>query len=64
MDNDDIFRRTAATAAVPPRRRPQPGTVDVAGPGEALALAIAGRPVALADLDGDGVPVLQERLAG
>ena len=36
---------------------------DVAGPGEALALAMAGRPVALAELDGDGVSVLQERLA-
>ena len=37
---------------------------EVAGPSEALALAMAGRPVALADLDGDGVPVLRQRLVG
>ena len=36
---------------------------EVAGPSEALALAMTGRPVALADLDGDGVPVLRHRLA-
>lgn len=36
---------------------------EVAGPSEALALATTGRPVALADLDGDGVPVLRTRLA-
>jgi hypothetical protein len=35
----------------------------VTGPGEALALAMTGRPVALADLEGDGVPVLRHRLA-
>ena len=37
---------------------------EVAGPSEALALATAGRPVALADLNGDGVPVLRQRLVG
>lgn len=36
---------------------------EVAGPSEALALAMAGRPVALADLDGDGLPVLRTGLA-
>jgi hypothetical protein len=36
---------------------------EVTGPGEALALAMTGRPVALADLEGDGVPVLRHRLA-
>ena len=36
---------------------------EVAGPSQALALAMAWRPVALADLDGDGVPVLRTRLA-
>jgi uncharacterized protein (TIGR03083 family) len=35
---------------------------DVIGPAEALALAMTGRHVALADLDGDGVPVLRSRL--
>ncbi len=35
---------------------------EVRGPGEALALVMVGRPVALADLEGDGVPVLRERL--
>ncbi|GAA4319194.1 maleylpyruvate isomerase family mycothiol-dependent enzyme [Klenkia terrae] len=35
---------------------------DVTGPAEALALAVSGRPVALADLAGDGVPVLRDRL--
>ena len=34
----------------------------VAGPGEALILAAAGRPVALADLDGDGVGELAARI--
>ena len=34
----------------------------VRGTGEAIALAIAGRPVALADLDGAGVAVLRRRL--
>ena len=38
------------------------GGPEVAGPSEALALAITGRPVALADLDGEGVPVLRARL--
>ena len=38
------------------------GGLELAGPSEALALAIAGRPVALADLDGGGVPVLRARL--
>ncbi|WP_067518538.1 maleylpyruvate isomerase family mycothiol-dependent enzyme [Nocardia uniformis] len=33
----------------------------VRGPGEALALAMVGRTVALADLEGDGVPTLRER---
>ena len=36
---------------------------DVRGPGEALALAMTGRPAALADLNGDGVPVLRARIA-
>ena len=36
----------------------------VRGSGEAVLLALAGRPVALADLDGDGVAVLRDRLAG
>jgi hypothetical protein len=35
----------------------------VAGPSEALALAAAGRAVALDDLTGDGVPILRARLA-
>jgi uncharacterized protein (TIGR03083 family) len=35
---------------------------DVAGPSEALALAMSGRPAALADLGGDGLPALRERL--
>ena len=34
----------------------------VAGPAEALALAMTGRAVALGELDGDGVPVLGKRL--
>jgi hypothetical protein len=34
----------------------------VEGPSEAVALAIAGRTVALEDLTGDGVAVLRERL--
>ena len=36
---------------------------EVAGPAEALALAMTGRAVALADLSGDGVPVLGGRPA-
>jgi hypothetical protein len=35
---------------------------EVAGPSEALALAMAGRRVALAELDGDGRAVLARRL--
>lgn len=41
------------------------GTADsaeVAGPSEALAMALSGRPVALADLTGRGVATLRERL--
>lgn len=34
---------------------------DVRGPGMSLVLALAGRPVALPDLEGAGVPVLAER---
>ena len=36
---------------------------EVAGPGEALALAMTGRGVALADLSGEGVAVLEARRA-
>ena len=36
---------------------------EVAGPGEALLMAMAGRPAALADLTGPGVETLRERLA-
>jgi uncharacterized protein (TIGR03083 family) len=36
--------------------------LDLAGPSEALALAMTGRPAALADLDGDGLPTLRGRL--
>lgn len=35
---------------------------EVRGTGEALVLAMAGRPVVLDELEGDGVPVLRERL--
>lgn len=35
---------------------------DVTGPGEALLLAMTGRPAALADLDGPGVATLARRL--
>lgn len=35
---------------------------EVAGPSEALALAVSGRSVALDDLDGDGVSTLRARL--
>ena len=35
---------------------------DVTGPAQALALAVSGRHVALADLTGAGVPVLRDRL--
>lgn len=37
---------------------------EVAGPAEALAMAVTGRPMALADLAGEGVPVLRQRLVG
>ena len=37
---------------------------EVSGPSEALALAVTGRPAALADLTGPGVPDLRDRLAG
>ena len=36
---------------------------DVIGPAEALLMAVAGRPDALADLDGDGLPQLDARVA-
>jgi len=36
----------------------------LSGPAEALILAMTGRPVALAELDGDGVPALRQRLGG
>ncbi|RDI49737.1 maleylpyruvate isomerase family mycothiol-dependent enzyme [Nocardia mexicana] len=35
---------------------------EVRGPAEALALVMVGRPAALADLEGDGVPTLRQRL--
>ncbi len=35
---------------------------EVTGPGEALLMAMAGRPAALADLDGPGLPTLAKRL--
>ncbi len=35
----------------------------VSGQAEALMMALAGRPVALAELTGDGIPILSERLA-
>lgn len=35
----------------------------VTGPGEALLMAMTGRPAALADLDGPGLPILAARLA-
>jgi hypothetical protein len=37
---------------------------EVSGPGEAVMMALAGRRVALADLDGPGRAILAERLAG
>jgi uncharacterized protein (TIGR03083 family) len=37
---------------------------EVSGTGDALLMAIAGRPGALADLTGAGVPILAERLGG
>lgn len=36
----------------------------IAGPGEALLLALTGRSVALAELDGEGLNTLRERLTG
>lgn len=33
------------------------------GPGEAIVLAAAGRKAALADLDGDGVAILRQRIS-
>lgn len=38
------------------------GGAEVAGPSEALAMALSGRAVALADLDGPGVATLRERV--
>lgn len=35
---------------------------EVRGPSEAIAMAVSGRPVVLAELEGPGVPVLRERL--
>jgi uncharacterized protein (TIGR03083 family) len=35
----------------------------VQGPGEAIVLAAAGRPAALADLEGDGVALLRQRIS-
>jgi uncharacterized protein (TIGR03083 family) len=35
---------------------------EVTGPGEALLMAAAGRAAALADLSGDGLPILRERV--
>lgn len=37
---------------------------EVRGTGEALALAIGGRPVVLPELEGDGVGILRRRVAG
>jgi hypothetical protein len=37
---------------------------EVSGPSEALAMAVAGRAVALDDLTGPGVPTLRARLGG
>jgi uncharacterized protein (TIGR03083 family) len=39
------------------------GGAEVSGPGEALLMAVAGRPAALADLSGAGVDVLRSRIA-
>ena len=35
---------------------------EVTGPGEALLMAVAGRPHALSDLGGDGLPTLRKRI--
>ena len=37
---------------------------EVTGPGEALLMAMSGRPAALADLSGPGLGTLAERLGG
>lgn len=37
---------------------------QVAGPSEALAMAAAGRPAALADLEGEGLDILHHRIRG
>ncbi len=37
---------------------------EVTGPATALLLALAGRPLALADLDGPGLATLAERVGG
>jgi uncharacterized protein (TIGR03083 family) len=39
-----------------------PGAPEVRGPGEAVLMALAGRPAALPDLDGDGVAILARRI--
>ena len=36
---------------------------EVTGPGEALLMAMSGRPAALGDLDGAGLGTLAERLS-
>jgi uncharacterized protein (TIGR03083 family) len=36
---------------------------EVVGPAEALLMAVAGRPHALGELTGDGLPTLRERVA-
>ena len=40
------------------------GNPEVTGPAEAIAMALAGRPAALADLTGPGADTLRTRLAG
>ena len=40
------------------------GGPEVSGPGEALLMAMSGRPAALADLSGPGLATLAERLGG
>ena len=42
----------------------EPGAPEVTGTAEALMMALAGRPTALADLSGPGVAELRTRLAG
>ena len=37
---------------------------ELAGPSEALAMAVSGRSVALDDLEGEGVETLRARLGG